>query len=72
MLFDDPLICYRRAESLLMKTLVVILSISLAAMLAAISALWWRLRWHLRRSRSDEALKSALAQIEPVEKINVN
>ena len=57
---------------MLMKTLIVVLSVSLAAMLVAGGALWLRLRWHLRRSRSDETLKSALAEIEPAEKTNGN
>lgn len=57
---------------MLMKTLIVVLSVSLAAMLVAGGALWLRLRWHLRRPRSDETLKNALAEIEPAEKTNRN
>jgi hypothetical protein len=46
-----------------MKYLVVILAISVSASLVAAIAVWWRLRWHLRRS--DESLKNALAEIQP-------
>lgn len=55
-----------------MKVLFVILAVSLVAILVTVGALWLRLRWHLRRSRSGEALKNALAEIEPAEKINGN
>jgi len=48
---------------LLMKYLVVILAISVSASLVAAIAVWWRLRWHLRRS--DESLKNTLAEIQP-------
>jgi hypothetical protein len=57
---------------MLMRTLIVVLLVSLATMLVAGGALWLRLRWHLRRSRSDETLKQALAEIEPAEKANDN
>lgn len=46
-----------------MKILFVILVLSVAAILLAVGALWWRLRWHLRRS--DDALKKTLAEIQP-------
>jgi hypothetical protein len=46
-----------------MKALVIIFVLSLGAILATVGALWWRLRWHLRRS--DDALKNALAEIQP-------
>jgi hypothetical protein len=46
-----------------MKILFIILTISLGAILLTVVAMWWRLRWHLRRS--DNALKNALAEIHP-------
>jgi hypothetical protein len=32
-----------------MKVLFAILVLSLAAIIVAVGATWWRLRWHLRR-----------------------
>jgi hypothetical protein len=32
-----------------MKVLYAILVLSLAAIIVAVGATWWRLRWHLRR-----------------------
>jgi hypothetical protein len=32
-----------------MKVLYTILVLSLAAIMVAVGATWWRLRWHLRR-----------------------
>lgn len=46
-----------------MKILFLILLLSVGAILVTVVALWWRLRWHLRRS--DHALKNALAEIQP-------
>jgi hypothetical protein len=46
-----------------MRVLFVILVLSVGASLVVAVAMWWRLRWHLRRS--DEALKKALAEIQP-------
>ncbi|HKF21212.1 MAG TPA: hypothetical protein VKE93_06560 [Candidatus Angelobacter sp.] len=46
-----------------MRILFVFLVLSLTAILLAVGALWWRLRWHLRRS--DDALKKTLAEIQP-------
>lgn len=46
-----------------MKYLVVILVLSVGTSLVVAAAVWWRLRWHLRRS--DEALKNTLAEIQP-------
>jgi len=43
-----------------MKVLFVLLALSLVAVLVAVGAMWWRLRWHLRRS-------PAAAQTLPVE-----
>jgi hypothetical protein len=48
---------------MLMKILFIILVLSLGAILLTVVAMWWRLRWHLRRS--DDALKNALAEIQP-------
>ncbi len=33
-----------------MKVLVFILALSFVAILVVVGAMWWRLRWHLRRS----------------------
>ena len=57
---------------MLMKLSFVILAVSLVAILATLGALFWRLRWHLRRSRSGDALENALAEIKPAEKTNGN
>ncbi len=46
-----------------MKILFIILVLCVVATLLAVTAMWWRLRWHLRRS--DDALKNALAEIQP-------
>jgi len=46
-----------------MRILVFIFALSVGAILVVVGALWWRLRWHLRRS--DDAMKNALADIEP-------
>jgi hypothetical protein len=46
-----------------MKILVAILAVSVTAILVVVGAMWWRLRWHLRRS--DDALKKTLAEIQP-------
>ena len=46
-----------------MKILFLILLLSVGAILVTVVALWWRLRWHLRRS--DDALKNTLAKIQP-------
>jgi len=43
-----------------MKFLFLLLALSLVAILVAVGAMWWRLRWHLRRS-------PAAAQNPPVE-----
>jgi len=45
-----------------MKTLFVVLVVSVAALLVAALAMWWRLRRHLRQS--NEALAKALREIE--------
>ena len=46
-----------------MKALFFILVLSVGAILVTVSALWWRLRWHLRRSH--HARKNALTEIQP-------
>ncbi|HMF90712.1 MAG TPA: hypothetical protein VKL40_08725 [Candidatus Angelobacter sp.] len=46
-----------------MKILFVILLLSVAAVLVTVVAMWWRLRWHLRKS--DNALKKTLSEIQP-------
>jgi Flp pilus assembly protein TadB len=50
-----------------MKALFLLLVISISAVLVAMTAMWWRLRRHLRHSDhlSDQALDVALQQIEP-------
>lgn len=55
---------------MLMKVSFAILAVSLVAILVTLGALFWRLRWHLRRSRSGDTLENALAEIEPAEKSN--
>ena len=57
---------------MLMKVSFAILAVSLVAILATLGALFWRLRWHLRRSRSHDAPENTLAEIEPVEKAKGN
>jgi len=46
-----------------MKYLFVLLVLSTVAVLVAALAMWWRLRRHL--SKSDEALKKALQEMQP-------
>jgi len=48
---------------MLMRILFFILVASVGVILITVGAMWWRLRWHLRRS--DAALKDALADIKP-------
>jgi hypothetical protein len=57
---------------MLMKVSFAILAVSLVAILLTLGALFWRLRWHLRRSRSGDAPENALAGIKPAEKGNRN
>ncbi|HEY6307720.1 MAG TPA: hypothetical protein VI488_14805 [Candidatus Angelobacter sp.] len=42
--------------------MVIIFVLCLGAILATVGVLWWRVRWHLRRS--DVALKNALGQVQ--------
>lgn len=48
-----------------MKYLFALLVLSTVAVVVASIAMWWRLRRHLKSS--DEALKKALQEIEPVQ-----
>jgi hypothetical protein len=57
---------------MLMKVSFAILAVSLVAILVTLGALFLRLRWHLRRSRSHDAPENALAEIERAEKANGN
>jgi hypothetical protein len=55
---------------MLMKVLYVVLALSIVAILAAVVAMFWRLRWHLRRPHitpPDPVLEVA-PEREPVEK----
>lgn len=45
-----------------MRILFYVFVLSLGAILLAVGAMWWRLRWHLRRSNA--AMKDALADIQ--------
>jgi uncharacterized membrane protein YqjE len=53
-----------------MKVLYVLLVLSLAAIVIAVAATVWRLRWHLRRpgSTSQHSLEEFHPDREPVEK----
>jgi hypothetical protein len=56
---------------MLMKALYVLLALSIVAIVAAVVAMVWRLRWHLQRPHvipPSPALEVAPEQ-EPVEKI---
>ena len=56
---------------MLMKALYVLLALSIVAIVAAVAAMFWRLRWHLQRPHvipPNPVLEAALEQ-EPVEKI---
>jgi hypothetical protein len=46
-----------------MKILFLILVLSVGVIVVTVVALWWRLRWHWRRS--NRALKNSLAEIRP-------
>ena len=55
---------------MLMKVLYFLLALSIVAILAAVGAMFWRLRWHLRRPHitpPNPVLEVAPDQ-EPVEK----
>jgi hypothetical protein len=55
-----------------MKVLYAILVLSLAAIMVAVGATWWRLRWHLRRphhapSHDLESLQPEQPPAQPLE-----
>ncbi|HEX5433453.1 MAG TPA: hypothetical protein VFY05_04395 [Candidatus Angelobacter sp.] len=55
-----------------MKVLYVLLLVSIAAIMIAVGATLWRLRWHLRRpnhASQHAALNGVQPDHEPVEKI---
>jgi hypothetical protein len=55
---------------MLMKALYVLLALSIVAIVAAVAAMFWRLRWHLQRPHitpPSQVLEIAPDQ-EPVEK----
>ncbi|MCU1254396.1 MAG: hypothetical protein JWM83_695 [Candidatus Angelobacter sp.] len=55
---------------MLMKVLYVLLALSIVAILAAVGAMFWRLRWHLRRPHITPAnpVLEVVPDQEPVEK----
>ena len=55
---------------MLMKVLYVLLALSIVAIVAAVGAMLWRLRWHLRRPHltPPSPMIEAPAEHEPVEK----
>jgi hypothetical protein len=55
---------------MLMKVLYVVLALSIMAILAAVVAMFWRLRWHLRRPHigPPNPVQEVASDHEPVEK----
>jgi hypothetical protein len=55
---------------MLMKVLYVVLALSIMAILAAVVAMFWRLRWHLKRPHITPASPApeTVPEREPVEK----
>ncbi|MGC2742797.1 MAG: hypothetical protein WA672_06390 [Candidatus Angelobacter sp.] len=56
---------------MLMKALYIVLALSIVAIVAAVAAMFWRLRWHLHRphaTQTSSVLEVAPEQ-EPVEKV---
>jgi hypothetical protein len=55
---------------MLMKVLYVLLALSIVAIVAAVGAMLWRLRWHLRRPHltPPSPMIEAQPEHEPVEK----
>jgi hypothetical protein len=56
---------------MLMKFLYVLLALSIIAIVAAVGAMFWRLRWHLKRPHvtpPSPALETVPPEQEPVEK----
>lgn len=56
---------------MLMKALYVLLALSIVAIVAAVGAMVWRLRWHLRRPHitPPSPVLEVEPEQEPVEKI---
>jgi hypothetical protein len=56
---------------MLMKALYVLLALSIVAIVAAVVAMVWRLRWHLQRPHvtPPSPVMEVAAKQEPVEKI---
>ena len=59
---------------MLMKALYVLLALSIVAILAAVGAMVWRLRWHLKRPHvtPPDPMLDASPDQEPVEKPSQN
>ena len=55
---------------MLMKALYVLLALSIVAIMAAVAAMVWRLRWHLRRPHitPPTPVMEVVPEQEPVEK----
>ena len=55
---------------MLMKVLYVLLALSIVAILAAVGAMFWRLRWHLQRPHitPPSPVMEVVPDQEPVEK----
>jgi hypothetical protein len=51
---------------MLMKVLYVLLALSIVAIVAAVGAMLWRLRWHLRRSHLTPS--SPMLEVPPEQK----
>jgi hypothetical protein len=56
---------------MLMKALYVLLALSIVAIVAAVGAMVWRLRWHLRRPHitPPSPVVEVVPEQEPVEKM---
>jgi hypothetical protein len=61
------LVCY---PQMLMKALYVLLALSIVAIMAAVAAMVWRLRWHLQRPHitPPSPVMEVVSEQEPVEK----
>jgi hypothetical protein len=51
-----------------MKYLMVLLALSVVAIMAAVGALLWRLRWHLQRPQITPPAPAPEIEEQPVEK----
>ena len=67
---DPRLACFWYASPVFMKTLYVLLVASVSAIVIALAATLWRLRWHLRRpaQRSQPSLGELHPEHEPVKR----